>query len=414
MPSSTSTATKLTPAQFFRIARAAFLRQREAVVAALVISWTAISFGLWLAALGLVLGAVVGFIGIGTLDSHLGIVGSILNNTGGGLLGALVGAVLGAVAGLIVIPAWLIFHPLELLGALVLGALIALAILYWLIRYEETVLRLRGYRQPSRREGAAVYPLIDEAIAHLGVKSKPPFLMSDMQKPAAWSHMGALVLTRGLLGTYEPTEEPPQPDLDNAALVAVIAHELYHWIRHDAIAVNLVTASFAPVVVILNAIQWLREQSRALALFLWLLFWPLWVCSRFVVAPLMGSATRRQEFEADQAAASMGESYRLGLRRALTELSVWEVPRTGWEHVLASTHPPIEQRLERLEIPSTSPKENLEGSFTATDGTRPRKPVTARKPPARKPPTVKKPAAKPKPPEPEPSVPDDADDRWRV
>jgi hypothetical protein len=70
--------------------------------------------------------------------------------------------------------------------------------------------------------------------------------------------------------------------------------------------------------------------------------------------------SRQYEYEADARAASLGEEYRLGLRRALDELAVWERPRTGWEDVLAATHPPIEHRLERLEATTDTPSPSVD------------------------------------------------------
>ena len=117
----------------------------------------------------------------------------------------------------------------------------------------------------------------------------------------------------------------------------------------------MVYACFFPFVLIVNAVSWLRDRAEWAGVICWIFLWPVWVCSRFVVVPLMSHASRRHEFEADARAASLGDTYRLGLRRALTELSVWERPRNGWEEVLAATHPPTEARLERLETPVPAP-----------------------------------------------------------
>lgn len=325
-------------------------RQGPAICAALFAAWTAMPVALWLAALGLFFGAIVGFAGLGSLAGHLGIVGSLLNNLGGGLLGALLGAVLGMVGGFILIYAYLFTHPLQFTGSLILGAFVAFLIVTAVINLEPFILiHLRGYRMPSRRERAKLNPLLLDAAERMGLAVVPDFWVSDMTKPAAWAHLRALVVSRGLLGNYDASENPPDPDLDDAAITAILAHELHHWEKGDALAASMVTACFAPFVVILDAMQWLQERSRAFAPLLWLLFWPVWVCSRFVIAPLVATASRDHEYEADARAASLGEPYRLGLRRALTELSAWEIPRTGWEQILTSAYPPTEMRLESLE-----------------------------------------------------------------
>ena len=71
-----------------------------------------------------------------------------------------------------------------------------------------------------------------------------------------------------------------------------------------------------------------------------------------MIVPLM-SAGPNAEYEADAAVAQLGDEYRLALRRALDELSAWERPRTGWEDVVTASHPPIEERMERLEAAGT-------------------------------------------------------------
>lgn len=56
---------------------------------------------------------------------------------------------------------------------------------------------------------------------------------------------------------------------------------------------------------------------------------------------------RDYECEADQNARRAG--YGESLREALAHLGEFEGGRSGWEHVIAGTHPPIELRLEALE-----------------------------------------------------------------
>ena len=207
----------------------------------------------------------------------------------------------------------------------------------------------RGYRELSRRESERLYPLLQRAGARMGLSVVPALWISDSQKPAAWSHPGAIVVTRGLLGEADASEAGPRSDLDDGALGAILAHELHHWAVGDPVGLRAVWACFWPVVAIYNAAAWLRTRSGVLGAVGWLLLWPAWLTVKLIVVPVMASASRQNEYEADWAAAGLGDDYRLGLRRALTELAVWEKPRTGWEDALAATHPPIELRLERLE-----------------------------------------------------------------
>ena len=346
-------------------------RQRRAIIGALIAAWTGLPFALWAAVIGVFVGAVVGVVGLSVLGSGAG---SFLNNQGAGLLGALAGAVVGLFGGFLLIYYVLITSPLQLVGALFSGVLVSTLVLFVMVRAEPRLMRLRGYRVPSRRENAKLEPLLIDAGYRMGLEVVPALWISDAPKPGAWAHMRGIVVTRGLLGDYDASERPPKPDLDDMALGAILAHELHHWNAGDVVALAMVSACFYPFVMIVNAVSWVRIRAEWAGILLWAFFWPAWVASRFVVVPLMASASRRAECEADAAAARLGDDYRLGLRRALDDLSAWERPRTGWEDVLAATHPPIEERMERLEaVPELEPRDVV-----------PKRPVRAKQPTAAK------------------------------
>ncbi len=325
--------------------RAGVGRQLPAVVGALVAAWTGLPFALWAGVAGIFVGALVGSIGA----SALGIASVVGLEIGVGVLSAMFGALLGAVGGFALIYIYLVLHPVQLVGAIVSGAIIGAIVLVILVRAEPVLMRLRGYREPSRREKVRLHPLLMDAGLRMGLSIVPALWISDAQKPGAWAHMRGIVVTRGLLGDYDASENAPKPDLDDTALTAILAHELHHWDNGDVVGLIAVRACFYPVALVVNAISWVRLRGEWLGIVLWCLFWPFWVSTRFVVVPLMMRRSRQYEYEADARAASLGEEYRLGLRRALDELAVWERPRTGWEDVLAATHPPIEHRLDRLE-----------------------------------------------------------------
>jgi Zn-dependent protease with chaperone function len=320
-------------------------RQRPAIIGALVAAWTGLAFALWFAVGGVVVGALVGALG----TTSLGVVTPLAVNTGTGVFASILGAFLGGIAGLAAIYVLLVTHPLQLLAALASGAIVSAIFLLVYVRAEPLLIHMRGYREPSRREKERIYPLLLEAARAMELPVVPAIWISDAQKPGAWAHMRAIVVTRGLLGDYDASEKPPQSDLDATALIAILTHELHHWDSGDVVGLAIVTACFCPLVLIINLIAWIRERGEWLGVLLWIVFWPVWVASKLVVVPLMAKRSRQYEFEADARAADFGDPFRLGLRRALDELSVWEIPRTGWEDVLAATHPPIEHRLERLE-----------------------------------------------------------------
>lgn len=369
--------------------KAGFKRQNEAIIGALVAAWTGLPFALWLAAVGFFVGAVIGFLGVTVHSSSLGIFGTIVGSPGGGLLGALVGAVLGAVGGFLLIYYFLVTHPLQLAGALVGGAIVSIAVFVAMEMAEPHLMRLRGYRKPSRREQEKLSPLLVEVGSLMNLELVPEYWISESKKPGAWMHLRAIVLTRGLLGDYDDSEDPPKPDLDDPALGSILAHELNHWKQGDVVGLTMISACFLPFVCIVNAIKWIRLRAEWTGVILWCFFWPVWLSSRFLVVPLMAYWSRLYEFQADHAAAKLGSKYRLGMRRALTELANWEVPRTGWEEVLAATHPPTELRLERLEeyAVDTDPDLFEDETKPETPGTRPRRPPGQRarvaKPPAR-------------------------------
>ncbi len=322
-------------------------RQRPATLGALIAAWTGLAFALWFAVGGIVVGALAGAVGVSSLGG--GLATTIGINTGTGVFAAVAGAFLGGIAGLVFIYVLLVLHPLQLLAALASGTVVSAIFLLVYVRAEPLLIRLRGYREPSRREQARLYPLLTEAARAMELPVVPVIWISDQQKPGAWAHMRAIVITRGLLGDYDASEKPPQADLDATALIAILAHELHHWDSADVVGLGIVTACFCPLVLIINVIAWIRERSEWLGVLLWVVFWPVWVASKLVVVPLMAKRSRQYEYDADARAADFGDPFRLGLRRALDELSAWERPRTGWEDVLSATHPPIEHRLERLE-----------------------------------------------------------------
>ena len=330
-------------------------RQAPAVIGALVAAWTGLPFALWGMVVFTFIGAVAGLfdlseLGLGSILGELG----IGIEPGAGVASATLGAIVGAFIGFALIYIYFALHPWVLLSAIVTGAVISAIIVAAIIRCEPWLMRLRGYRELSKREKQLLHPMLMDAGRQMGLPTLPALWISDQQKPGAWAHMRGIVVTRGLLGAYSATEHPPLPDLDSAAITAILAHELHHWDAGDVVGSTVVFACFYPVALVINSISLVRVRAPWLAVILWCFFWPFWLSTKFVVVPLMTRRSRRYEYEADARAASLGDDYRLGLRRALDELSAWERPRTGWEDALAATHPPIEFRLEFLEAPANS------------------------------------------------------------
>jgi Zn-dependent protease with chaperone function len=338
-------------------------RQAPAATWALITAWTGLPLALWGMVAFAFVGALAGLfdlseLGLSSIFGELG----IGIEPGAGVASAVLGAFVGALVGFALIYIYLALHPLILLSAIASGAVISAVVLAVIIRAEPWLMRLRGYRELSKREKRLLHPMLTDAGRRMGLPTLPALWISDHQKPGAWAHTRGIVVTRGLLGAYSATENPPHPDLDGTAITAILAHELHHWDTGDVVGSTAVFACFYPIALVINAISWVRIQAQWLAVILWCFCWPFWLTAKFAVVPLMTRRSRRYEYEADARAASLGEDYRLGLRRALDELSAWERPRTGWEDVLAATHPPIEFRLERLEAPAESTTDRTSAS----------------------------------------------------
>jgi Zn-dependent protease with chaperone function len=322
-------------------------RQRDASLLALVAAWTGLPIALWLAPFGAAVGILAGVLG----TSQIGLAHTIHVEEGVGVLGSIAGAIVGAFAGFYIIVGSYLDNPGRFFAAIFSGVLVGGLTLAVLVVFEPLLLSLRSYRRPSRREQVRMHPLLREAGRRMGLAVIPELRMSDSEEPGAWAHMRAIVVTRGLLERYDSSAPVAQPVPDDTTLGAVLAHELHHWHSGDAVGMAVVWSCFWPVAVLCNAATLLRRRAGWLGTLGWFLLWPTWVTTRFVVAPLMARQCRDYEYEADARAASLGDDYRLGLRRALEDVSEWEKPRSGWEDSLAATHPPTELRLERLESP---------------------------------------------------------------
>jgi Zn-dependent protease with chaperone function len=343
-----------------------FDRQFNGAGVALVTAWTGLPFAMWLAAIGAVAGAVAGAIG----GANSGFAHELHLSEATGVGAAVVGLFIGALGGFLLIYRAALEHPLSILGDVLSGFIVAVCTVAIIAQFEDQLLRLRRCRELSNREKQLFDPIVDDILSRMNITgARPRLYMSDKDKPEAWTHARSIVFTRGLLD-YDESEGPPTPTLDPTAFAAVVAHEISHWKDADGLAVRAVWSCFWPLVAIYNFASMLSEPPgldlmtldasprtprRWFGVAAWFVFWPAWVSVQHVVVPVMAAGMRKCEYEADANAAALGEEFRLGLRRALTELQHWEAPRTGWEAALVATHPPIELRLERLETPPPRP-----------------------------------------------------------
>jgi Zn-dependent protease with chaperone function len=330
----------------------AFEKWDSGIFAGLLVGWTYAPLALWFAFFGAFAGVVGGAFGGATW----GVAQTLHLEQGAGFGAAVIGLFVGAFSGLVVIYTEFYNNIPTILGGLLSGLAASLFTLWLIVHFEDQLLRLRGCRDLSRREKQLIDPMVDEILRRMEIVGhRPAFYVSDHKQPAAWTHAKSIVITQGLFGSYDDSENPPVPDMPLNAFSAVIAHEINHWARADGVGIRAVWACCWPIVAIYNAVCLLGKKRQFVAL-AWFLFWPAWVSIKLIVIPMLTKAMREAEYEADAGAASLGDEYRAGLRTALQEFQEdWEVPRTGWEDVLHATHPPIEHRLERLEVAQSPP-----------------------------------------------------------
>ncbi len=320
---------------------AGFQRQTWGAVAALAAGWTALPVALWVAVLAGIVGAIGGIIAAITTAFQFG---SAFAGAAQGisLFGIIGGAIAGALTGFgIVYGGPLLSAPGQVIVSLITGAIVAAIITVVVVVAEPWTLKFRGYRRMSLREKEKVGPLLTEIAQRMGLGSLPPVMVTDVVGMNAWAHVGALAMTRVLIA-----------ELDEDELCGILAHELHHWSVGDTVGHLFVWACAWPVAVSLNVGAWLARQNSWLGFIGFVLFWPAWVLTKFLIVPVTARRGRQQEYDADAAAAKAG--YREGLYQALTKIADFETGRTGWEAVLTATHPPTELRLEKLEAPRES------------------------------------------------------------
>jgi Zn-dependent protease with chaperone function len=353
------------------------VRMPIATGAALLSTWTAVLFALWVgvySAIGSVLvlltGTVVSGHSTGVFDftAHSGtsldvlaVLAALFGGFGLGFADSYTTSLTSGVADV----------AFSLLAGIVIGMVIGLIAM----RFEEVVLHGRGYRRPSKREwNTHLESAIEVVQDAMGLQTVPRFMVADTPVPLAWTISRHVVVSTGLM-----------QNLDAAELQAVIAHELAHWRRGDAIALRMVWAFSWPIAalynigMILSGAQFGKPETAAeaarsgqinknfLSFLGWFFLWPSYVLMRYVIGPCTAAGSREMEYEADAAVVRAGLGS--GLARALERLEPFEPPRTAWEAVLSSSHPPTQLRLEAIqELDPDSEEPDIERVTKAESG----------------------------------------------
>ena len=328
--------------------RTGFTRHTAGIVAALIFGWTGAWLIFWGAAAGMVMGILLV---LGVLASS-GLAHDLLNiNTGQSVtfVGVIVGAALGIAGGtLAVVDVLFVNRQIDSVISVVVGFVVTVLVVVVQAAYERFGLRLRGYRRLTRDEVKRIAPLVKSVADAMSLPALPRFAIADTPLPNAWTHMRTIVLTSGLLQI-----------LDDDELAAILAHEFHHWRRGDSVGLHAITVAAWPLVLTYTigmAFIGKRPEegqdqpvmSRGfLSLFGWLIAWPAWLITKFIIVPTTASTQRRYEYEADAAAAGIGLAG--ALATALSKLGAFESGRTSWEEAMKATHPPVALRIDALQ-----------------------------------------------------------------
>lgn len=256
--------------------------------------------------------------------------------------------------------------------ALVLAGLVAAWAYY---RGDRAVLRMSGARRVERAEDPELYNVVEEMAIAAGVPAPPVHLIEDTALNAFATgrdpEHAAVAITRGL-----------RERLSRAELQAVMAHELSH-VRHYDIRLSLLLATLVGLVVLLCDFFW-----RTLRLRFWvgggrrgrgdggggMLGVVILVAALLlsVLAPLLArviqlAASRQREYLADAGAVALTrnpEAMISALRKLGGDEEVLEAANRATAHLyivqpikkfekraqgLLSTHPPLEERIRRLQ-----------------------------------------------------------------
>lgn len=264
---------------------------------------------------------------------------------------------------------WAARPPLPVAVGIVLVIAVVFGFLSYRFGTNRMLANLNAVELPRRR-APAVHDMVDRLVEQMDI-GRPDVLVAEMAAPNALAlggtGNGALVLDSGLFQLLEADE-----------LETIIAHELAHLEGHDSLiqtlafstvrtVVGLLVLVLFPVLLLLGGvargIAWIRghpfNPRNAVARF-------RYVVGQLVVLVFVGltlvvrAHSRRREYAADDRAVEI-TGKPLALARALAKIKqAAEAPwgllsplythgdETGTLTRMLSTHPPIEERIERL------------------------------------------------------------------
>lgn len=271
-------------------------------------------------------------------------------------------ALLGVLTVLLVLFGELLGGRQGALAALVLAGLLNFGAYWW---SDKVVLKMYGARRVTAQDAPALHGILS-SLAMRANLPMPAVYIIDQDTPNAFAtgrnpEHAAVAATSGILKL-----------LNNEELEGVLAHELSH-IRHRDILISTIAATIAGAITYLSRMAYFaslfgggrndRQGGNPLSLLVMMIVAPL------AALVIQLAVSRSREYGADQGGASLSDpgslanalrkleyyNRRIPLRQANTASAHLFIvnPLSGASFSkLFSTHPPIEERVKRLEAMS--------------------------------------------------------------
>ncbi len=247
------------------------------------------------------------------------------------------------------------------ISGMTIALFLALAVNFLAYWYsDKIVLSMYGAREVRKEENPKLHEIV-EKLSRKAEIPKPRVYLIDSPSPNAFAtgrspRHSAVAVTRGLLEL-----------LDEEELEGVLSHELAHIKSRDTL-ISTVAASVGGAISYLAQLAWYfmvfsEEREGGYGFFLL----PLLIFAPLAATLVQLAISREREFEADRVGGIISKKP-LGLASALRKIAegVRMVPlergnfatshlfivnpfRGEWISRLFSTHPPIEERIKRLE-----------------------------------------------------------------
>jgi heat shock protein HtpX len=269
-------------------------------------------------------------------------------------------ALLGLLTSLILLVGYWFGGSTGLVIAVVVSLGMNAATYFW---SDKIALRTMGARQVTEAQAPELYAIVRDLSSQSG-QPMPRLYVSPTPQPNAFAtgrnpQNAAVCVTEGIMGMLSPRE-----------LRGVIGHELSHVYNRD-ILISSVAAALAGIITMLAQLAWFIPFGRSedddgpgmLGMLAMLILGPL------AAMVIQMAISRSREFQADQSGASLtGDPLALAtaLRKIHRGTQAMPLPADGQlastAHLmidnpfrargianLFSTHPPMEQRVARLE-----------------------------------------------------------------